>query len=402
LTKYKFIILGAGPTGLSIAHSLLNYGEKSFLILEKEPVAGGLCRSEFVDGAPIDMGGGHFLDDKNKIVKDYLFRFLPKEEWNKFIRISKIKLKGSLIDYPIEANIWQLSVDDQVDYLDSIAKTGSVCGKRIPKTFKNWITWKLGKRIAEEYMIPYNKKLWSINLNTLGVYWLKKLPDVSFRETLFSCLTRKPHGKLPAHQTFLYPKHFGYGEVWKRMGNALCEHLLISTPVSHIDIIKRIVNVDFQANYIINTIPWTVWPHIADIPYPIKRDIKKLCFSSIDIDYYSDNIESDAHWIYVPDENETYHRILCRKNFSPGSIGYWTETNTKRVTTSSYWSHRNKWAYPLNTIKKPEAIKNVLEWARSLKIYGVGRWGMWEHINSDVAVENGIKIAKSLLRIENR
>lgn len=50
----KYLILGAGPSGLSFAHTLKSLGEESFIIIEKEPIAGGLCRSEEVDGGPVD------------------------------------------------------------------------------------------------------------------------------------------------------------------------------------------------------------------------------------------------------------------------------------------------------------------------------------------------------------
>ena len=36
MKSFRFIILGAGPSGLAFAHTLLNCGEDSFLVLEKE------------------------------------------------------------------------------------------------------------------------------------------------------------------------------------------------------------------------------------------------------------------------------------------------------------------------------------------------------------------------------
>ena len=57
----KFLILGA-EAGLSLANRLLDANEKEFLVLEAESEAGGLCRSACVDGSPLDIGGGHFLD----------------------------------------------------------------------------------------------------------------------------------------------------------------------------------------------------------------------------------------------------------------------------------------------------------------------------------------------------
>ena len=69
----------------------------------------------------------------------------------------------------------------------------------MPEKFVDWIYWKLGEKIAEDYMIPYNQKMFGKELNLLGTYWLEKLPNVSFEETLLSCLTKKPYGKDPGH-----------------------------------------------------------------------------------------------------------------------------------------------------------------------------------------------------------
>lgn len=46
-----------------------------------------------------------------------------------------------------------------------------------------------------------------MDLDELGTYWLEKLPNVSFEETLRSCLEHKPYGTLPGHAQFYYPKN---------------------------------------------------------------------------------------------------------------------------------------------------------------------------------------------------
>jgi protoporphyrinogen oxidase len=394
----KYLILGAGPSGLAFAHTLKKMGENSYLLIEAEKEPGGLCRSTQVDGAPIDIGGGHFLDVKMDGVLKFLFEFMPREEWNEYSRISTILLRGKEIDYPIEANLWQLPISDQIDYLESIAKAGCVRGEPMPKSFEAWIEWKLGGAIAREYMLPYNHKIWTIPLNELGTYWLYKLPDVSFRDVLKSCLTSKPSGSLPAHARFFYPKKYGYGEVWRRMGAALGDKLLTSTPVTNIDLKNKLVNGSYQAKTIVTTIPWSIWPKISNVPHEIFKQIQKLRFASIDVDYYSQTVPTNAHWVYDPDDSKAYHRILCRRNFCQGSRGYWTEANAKRENTISEYKHRNEYAYPLNTIDKPKTIKKVLNWANRQGILGIGRWGKWEHMNSDVAVAEGMAAAETVLK----
>lgn len=49
--KVKYLILGAGPAGLTFANGLLQNGENDFFVLERNSEAGGLCRS-------IELRGG--------------------------------------------------------------------------------------------------------------------------------------------------------------------------------------------------------------------------------------------------------------------------------------------------------------------------------------------------------
>lgn len=400
MKRYKYIVIGAGPSGLTLAHSLIDHGvsQNQILVLEKESTAGGLCRSEIVDDAPLDIGGGHFLDIRNNKVLEFLFRFMPKGEWDTYERISKIRLRGQEIDHPLEANLWQLAKADQVDYLESIAQAGCVRGEPAPVAFANWIVWKLGKRIAEEYMLPYNRKIWSVDPNELGTYWLHKLPDVSFRETLRSCLENRPFGELPAHGTFLYPKRHGYGEVWRRMGEELGDSLATDCKIESIDLSTRTINGCWQAETIVNTAPWSSWLEFCQMPENIQIEIKKLRNVAIDVDYMSDTLSNPAHWIYEPDENIPYHRLLLRSNFCPGSQGYWTETNTVRSKPAAGWRHRNEYAYPVNTVTKPDSIQKILSWTSGQGVVGMGRWGKWEHMNSDVAVAEALAMSEHLVR----
>ena len=138
----KYLILGAGPAGLTVAAKLKQHGEDSFLILEKENEAGGLCRSRMVDGAPFDIGGGHFLDVRRPKVNEFLFLFMSENEWNIYDRNSQIKLHDFCLHHPLEANIWELPEDIQREYLDSVSNAGSNLGLPMPETFVEWIRWK--------------------------------------------------------------------------------------------------------------------------------------------------------------------------------------------------------------------------------------------------------------------
>lgn len=399
----KYLILGAGPAGLSFANSLLKKGEDSFLVLEKEDSSGGLCRCVEVDGAPFDIGGGHFLDVKDAKVNEFLFQYMEESEWNQYERDSRIDLDGILIQHPMESNIWQLDVDRQVQYLKSIAAAGCNIGTAKPQGFADWIYWKLGERIAADYMLPYNRKMFGDNLEELGTYWMEKLPDVSFEETLRSCLLRKPYGTEPAHSKFYYPKQFGFGELWSRMADALGDRIEYQKQVRRIDFAKREVETSdgtaYRADIIVTTIPWREIEVFDNMPEENRRSIKKLKHTSIRTEYFSGNLNTKAQWIYYPDLNIPYHRILVRHNFLSGSRGYWTETNMERIGMTEEggsFNYINEYAYPLNTIGKPEVMKQLLGWCKEQNIYGLGRWGEHQHYNSDVTVHLAMDLAEQL------
>lgn len=401
----KYLILGAGPAGLTVANKLKQAGIKDFLVLERENTAGGLCRSVIVDGAPFDIGGGHFLDVRRPLVNEFLFKFMPEDEWDMYDRDSRIVVNGNVVNHPIEANIWQMRIEDQVEYLKSIAVAGCTIGTPMPEAFVDWVYWKLGSKIAEDYMIPYNQKMFSKELNQLGTYWLEKLPNVSFEETLLSCLTKKAYGTQPGHAKFYYPKKYGYGELWLRMANVIKGNIEYNKSVKGIDFNTKTITTsdgcNYQADVIITTIPWMEFDEIIGMPQDIKESIRELKFSSIQTEYFAENIDTPCQWIYYPDPKLSYHRILVRHNFCPNSKGYWTETNSERVgmeEKNNNFMYMNQYAYPLNTIRKPEIINNLLSWSKDHGVIGLGRWGEHQHYNSDVTVELAMKLANRLLQ----
>lgn len=397
----KYLILGAGPAGLAFANKLLERGENDLLVLERESCAGGLCRSTDVDGSPFDIGGGHFLDVKDPVVTSFVFKFLPENEWNVFERDSRIDLYGDIIGSPIEANIWQLPEDKQKRYLDAIEAAGCNRGVPKPEKFTEWIDWKLGSAISEDYMLPYNKKMFGEDLDSLGTYWLEKLPNVSYEETKKSCEDHRPYGTQPGHARFYYPKKYGYGEAFLRMAEALSGKIRYDEKAVKIDYEKKTVNDTYKADKIIVTVPWTGIKEHIGLPDELVRDMALLKHSSVVTQYAPKMLDTKAHWIYYPDPALSYHRILVRHNFCPDSAGYWTETNltrydTKKADAEGKTYFVNEFAYPLNTIGKQEIVRNLLGFTASKDIYGLGRWGQWQHFNSDVVIRKALDLAEEI------
>ena len=284
----------------------------------------------------------------------------------------------------------------------SIAKAGCNIGTPSPEKFAEWCRWKLGDRIADDYMIPYNEKMFSKYLYTLGTYWLDKLPDVSFSDTIRSCLERVPHAKQPGHANFYYPKKFGYGELWKRMGEALGDKLVLSKKVNALDLNNhkiRTTNGDtYEGDIIVTTVPWKSYDEILGLSDDVLRSIQELKHTSIYVEYVPERYENEAQWVYYPQYEISFHRILARENFCENSKGYWTETNADRFNTNtSNKNFFNEYAYPVNTTGKPEIMSKLLRECERHDVYGLGRWGEHMHYNSDIVVDKAVALCEEMM-----
>lgn len=124
-----------------------------------------------------------------------------------------------------------------------------------------------------------------------------------------------------------------------------------------------------------------------------------LKHTSVDIEYVGESLDTPAQWIYLPDPRLPEHRLLVRHNFCPGSRGYWRETRHERSPAPAEGAVRYTmdYAYPLNTVGKNETMAMVLDELAASGVFGLGRWGEWQHYNSDLVVELALKAARRIL-----
>jgi hypothetical protein len=181
------------------------------------------------------------------------------------------------------------------------------------------------------------------------------------------------------------------------MAEALEEKFVPSCPIESVDIVERVVNGKYRYDQLVTTIPWPVWRALNVLPPKIDTLVGQLVHTSVDVDYCSENEDTDSHWTYVPSESISHHRMLFRHNFCTGSRGCWKETNARRSGPATDFRYHNEYAYPVNTVDKPEAIESISKWAYQNHILPLGRWGTWEHMNSDVAVELALQAAEYYL-----
>ena len=56
----------------------------------------------------------------------------------------------------------------------------------------------------------------------------------------------------------------------------------------------------------------------------------------------------------------------------------------------------NEYAYPINTVGKPQIVEKMLKACGQQKVYGLGRWGEHSHYNSDLVVSKAIELSKKI------
>lgn len=115
----KIAIIGAGVSGLSVAHFLKEKFDVT--IFEKENAPGGLIRCRRVNGNLFHICGGHVFNSKRRDVLDWFWsKFIREEEFSKadrnacvFLDKGDNSLEHDVIPYPIENHIYLFDNETQ-------------------------------------------------------------------------------------------------------------------------------------------------------------------------------------------------------------------------------------------------------------------------------------------------
>src|SRR4030042_3657758 len=324
MAKKRIIILGAGLAGLSAAWHLQKRGIDC-QIFEKEPEAGGLCRSKNVDGFTFDCDG-HLLHFKHR----YTFNFVKNLLGNNFIRHKRksgIYYRDRYIRYPFQANLHGLpGTLIQECLLGFIQATfDNNHHKRDNLNFLNWIKQTFGRGIAGHFMIPYNKKFWTVPPQELTCEWLDGFIPIPTLGQVIEGSIQESKGEFGYNARFYYPKRGGIQEISRAISRKI-KGLHTRFETTRIDIKNK--EVQFRTNFkqkydaLIITLPLPEILNLSvDLPVEVRARLKKLKYTSI----FNLNLGvkrgslSDRHWIYFPEDKFVFFRVGFPGNFSCNS-----------------------------------------------------------------------------------
>jgi protoporphyrinogen oxidase len=305
--------------------------------------------------------------------------------------------------------LWQLSTEKQIDYLISVVQAGEVLGKKEPQNYEEWILWKLGQKIATNYMLPYNKKIWGVQPEDMDIDWLHKIPRIDTREIVSSCLQQlSDRRKMPSHTGFYYPKLGGFQIIFDSIFQHVQKKVILNEGVKSLEYQgdSWLINGIYEAKNVVNTAPWTKLSSAFEEQESLKGAFDKLKFNSIVVSLWEQDYRHDWHWCYEPNPELEYHREFYIHNFAPHSAsnGIYTETNIKRwpgknaAWASSHeptFEYINEAAYPVPVLGHSAAIETILNYYKPKKLFGLGRWGQWKYFNSDICIWEAMKFINS-------
>lgn len=401
-------IIGAGISGLSVAHFLKEKGFRVF-VFEKESTPGGLIRCKRVNGSLFHTCGGHVFNSKRQDVLDWFWsRFNREEEFSKADRNSVVFMgDGKEIPYPIENHMYLFDEETQKRFISDLvgmAKNADV----EPHNFEEFLKGRFGNTLYEMYFQPYNEKVWRRDLKSVPLSWLEgKLPMPTVAEMIFNNINHVKE-KSFVHSTFWYEKMNGSQYIADKLAEGLDIHYN-----SNIDSIKLVDD------------KWQVAGELFDkvIFCGNIKDMVKM-IDGIDLSSYLQPVDAlEYHgttavfceidknpysWIYQPSRNHESHRIICTGNFATSNnsddipadkitatIEFTDEISKEDILENlskiplhpQYLDHKyNKYTYPIQDANTRDIIKNL---KAELVPYGfcfTGRFADWEYYNMDVAI----------------
>jgi UDP-galactopyranose mutase len=432
----KYVIIGAGPTGLGAAHRLLELGEKDFIILEQNGHAGGLSAS-FRDSAGFTWDiGGHVVFSRYDYFNSLLDDLLGDDRLE-HQRIARVRMADTWVPYPFQNNIRHLPKELVWECVQGLLQ------ERSPElaNFRDWIGYVFGPGIARLFMLPYNFKVWATPPELMQYSWIgERVSVVDLEGVLKNLVLGLDDAGWGPNNTFRFPLHGGTGDIFNRLAARVTGNLRLNAPVVRVDVEARVVELaDGQRvewEHLLNTGPLDRL--VQDWIRPESEDLHR---AAADLEHNSVFVsgvgveglrEDPTCWMYFPESNCPFYRVTNFHNYSPNNVakpgrqmGFMSEVSSSRhkpenlaamqdrvvgglkATTLmlpddaivSTWETNVEYGYPVPTLGRDAALAVLQPWLEARDVYSRGRFGGWKYevANMDHSVMQGVEWAERMV-----
>ena len=431
MAKKNVIILGAGLAGLSTAWHLKQKGIKA-AVYEKEDTVGGLCRSQKIDNFVFDYDG-HLLHFHNNYTLE-LAKKLLKGNLTCHERNAWVNNFGIFSRYPFQANLYALPQPIANECLWGFIRVCNFRSAANGENFLKWIYGNFGKGIAKHFMVPYNKKFWTIPLSRMTCsLWADKFIPQLYLSDIVNGFFESSKSRLGYNASFWYPKKGGIVQLPLAFEKQIGE-IYKNCCISEIDLKNKEITIKGKGKAKFDTLILTIpLPELIKIARPLPAKIignlNKLRWNSI----YNFNLglegkcHSSKHWVYFPHKDTVFFRVGFFHNFSKnntplGKSSLYAEVsysknkpiNIKKIAGQVIDDLRNvgiiskknrilaydandiKYGYPIydqNYFRATTVIKKFLE---ANNIITCGRYGSWQYLSMEDAILDGKRAAEQI------
>lgn len=182
--RFKYVIVGAGLAGLTMAERIANLLDERVLVIEKrDHIGGNIYDSYNEDGILIHNYGPHIFHTNDREVYQYLSEFT---KWNDFWHRVLTYVDGNLVPMPITVEtinkLYNLNLS--CSQVEEFLKEQSVHIDKV-KTSKDVALSKVGQDIYEKIFESYTKKQWGIDPSELDTSVISRIPIRLNRDTRY-------------------------------------------------------------------------------------------------------------------------------------------------------------------------------------------------------------------------
>jgi protoporphyrinogen oxidase len=422
----RVVVLGGGWSGLLASIQLKSLFPMSDIVCIDRDFNGGLLRTEIVDNYQFDTGGSHVVFSiRHDVIKGILSM---GGEWIARERAAYVLLNGIFVPYPFENGIYVLPPEMRARYGVSLINALAEYHNERPRNFREWILRTFGHDVANDYLIPYNEKIWKRPLDQLSADWVYvpgRLPLPSI-EDIIKAVAGMPTTGYKEQALFYYPRKGGIIRQWEaayRQAESLGVRF-VKEVVREVKVTsgEYVVNNRIKADRVVSTLPLKEAPSIFDLPEEAFKAADRLDYNSVVVVGLGlKRPAPNQHWIYVPDKHIVFHRYAWISNYgediSPNRSVLIAEItlppkqlvdlerikeevlqglvsievlHEEEVEVSEAWFSR--YGYPIYTLTHANDVATIMKNLLEIGIITFGRWRNWQYWNTDKIYEKAMEI----------
>jgi UDP-galactopyranose mutase len=172
MSRYNFIVVGAGCFGAVFAHFVARLGKK-VLVVDKDDHIGGACYTENWDGINVHKFGAHIVHCNDDRTWNVLNRFVP---FNRYTHHVKVARNGRMWSFPMNMmmfhQLWGVTTPDEArKKLEEVRIPISH-----PANLEEHCLSQAGEEVYELFIKHYTKKQWKLDPKELPTSIIKRLP----------------------------------------------------------------------------------------------------------------------------------------------------------------------------------------------------------------------------------